>query len=110
MKKTMALLLVLLCLCGTLVSCSGEKLVGTWGGSWNGTDIEISFEENGVCGYRMDGRSYLGTWKTEDGKLTVEIDNAGQEHTFIDNAPYVAGDGSLTVELEGKTIQLIRKQ
>ena len=106
MRRTIALLFVLLCLCGTLVSCSGDKIVGNWGGNWDGTDIEISFEAEGICGYRMDGRSYLGTWEGVDGKLTVKADSAGEELVLMENAPYVAGESSLTIELDGKTIQL----
>lgn len=110
MKRTVSFLLIIVSLCALLASCGKNELIGTWVGQHNGSALEISFEENGVCGYKYEGRSYLGTWKTADGKLTVVADDAGASVTFIDGADYTVSEGALTISQNGKATALTKNQ
>jgi len=110
MRRFTACILVICALSLLLVSCGADPIVGTWTGMWDGSDIEITFEEDGVCGYKMDGRSYLGKWEKKDGCLTVTIDEVGETRVFVEGAPCEVKGDTLTVTVRSKTVKLTKQQ
>ena len=108
--KRFALILAVLLLAVTLVSCGGHELVGLWQGQFDGTMFELSLEKDGVAGVKKDGRSYLGTWEATEGKLTVIADGAEGKETILDKAEYSLKDDSLTVKVEGREVALTKQE
>ena len=107
--KKIALLLGLSMLLSLFTACGNSELIGVWQGQRDGVLYEISFEKDGVCGVKQDGRSYLGTWETAEGKLTVTADEVGNKLTVLDGAEYTVNGNTLTVKIDGRDVTLTKQ-
>ena len=88
-----------LLMCVALTSCSSappeKAFMGVWKGTHQGTAIELSFTEEGVCTVKLPDETHTGTWSVDpEGNARMVFDDAKATATRM-------SDGTLTAREEG---------
>ena len=107
MKKTIALVSLLVCLTLVLSSCGGSGLSGTYTGTGSITEMKfsgsnkITFKSSGNLGLSMSG-----TYSIADGKITINYSYSllGQSQDDEENWTFEQKDNS-TIVVDGQELK-----
>ena len=111
MKKTFVLFLVLIIAAMALVSCSSNKLVGSWShevtiGSVSAKDTYTFNDDNTGSITIMNGISLSFNYEVEGDQLTIKGDLSGYEGTYT----YKVDGDNLSLTENGITITLVKEK
>lgn len=103
MKRTLALLLVVVSLTVMLVSCGGNSIEGTWTATEEGVTMTMTFEDDGTGSMSTLGMTYDITWSTDGDKLTVSMSVMGMTQEVFTDAEYAVDGDELTITVAGES-------
>ena len=111
MKKAFELILILVIIAMALVSCSSNKLVGSWSnevkiGSVSAKDTYTFNDDNTGSITIMNGISLNFNYEVEGDQLTIKGDLSGYEGTYT----YKIDGDNLSLTESGITITLVREE
>lgn len=111
MKKTLAIVLVVVALATMLVACGGksDSIIGTWEATQDGVTASFTFEEGGKGKMETMGMSVDTTWEIKDGKLNINASVMGAETAAVAGADYKVEGNKLTITYEDEPLVLTRK-
>ena len=104
MKKTLALVLVVVMLSATLVACGGDSILGTWEATQDGVTMKFTFEDGGQGKATVMGLEVGMTWSVSGDKLNAKISMMGQEEEILKDATYSVSGDELSITMEGETV------
>ena len=111
MKKTLAIVLVVVALATMMVACGvkSNSIIGTWEMTQDEQTVSFTFEDGGKGKMDMMGMSVDTTWEIKDGKLTISASVMGVEQVAVDGADYKVDGNKLSITYEGETLELTKK-
>ena len=104
MKKTIALVLMCALLCVCLCSC-GKSIVGSWEADIEGVTGTITFEKDGTGKFEASGLSMDITWEADGGKLDMTMSLFGQTSPVFEDAEYKVKGNTLTITVDGESVE-----
>lgn len=104
MKKTLALVLVVVMLSATLVACGGNSIIGSWEATVEGVSMKLTFEEDGKGSITTMGVTADMTWSAEGDKLNASMAVMGITEEVFKDATYSVDGDSLSITMEGETV------
>ena len=104
MKKTLALVLVVVMLSATLVACGGNSIIGSWQASVVGVSMKLTFEEDGKGSITTMGVTADMTWSVDGDKLTAAMSVMGITEEVFEGAVYSVDGDELSITADGETV------
>lgn len=104
MKKTLALILVVVMLSATLVACGGNSILGSWEATQDGVTMKLTFEEDGKGSVTTMGATVDMTWSVDGDKLTASMSVLGMSEDIFKDATYSVDGDNLSITYEGETV------
>ena len=110
MKKTLVLLLIAALTIVLLTACGTDPLVGTWTATINGSEGQMTLNEDGTGEVVSDGITRPCTWEVADDKLTVTQDLGDHEYILFDRVTYDVEGQTLTItSMQGNTLTFTKQ-
>lgn len=111
MKKTLAIVLVVVMLASVLVACgsSGGSIIGTWTATQEGVTMEMTFENGGKGKVSTMGMSMDMEWSAEGNKLTASMSVMGQTQEMFKDAEFAVKGNELSITADGETVVFTKK-